>query len=400
MFERVLVNRINSIYETSETQHGFTSGRSTISAWMTVKELVAQSTQKYVVGVFVDFRGAFDNLSWSAVISKLASIGCRELPIWRSYFANRKSCLVGRRDVAWRNAERGCPQGSICGPVIWNMMMDNLLNVLRSENIKHVAYADDLLLIIDGRSRTATEQAACTALQYAVNWGAQVGVDVSFRKTEAMMLRERFDAGRTLNIRLGESRVHVKAAVKYLGINVGAGMTFVPHLKEMYQKIVKIIAPLKRALRHSWGLRRKATIAWVNGLMKPAALYGAPIWCNTSQSENGRRMLIRVQRVVLVSSLRVCKTVSTVAMQVLAGCLPYDIEVLRLTARYKCKQAIQMSQFDLIDDIEAASADSGKLIEERAMEVWQRRWTSAEHGRVTHEYIPTIVRMTTEFDPP
>lgn len=42
---------------------------------------VNASTKKYVLGVFVDFKGAFDNLEWDCVLEKLRETGCEKLRI-------------------------------------------------------------------------------------------------------------------------------------------------------------------------------------------------------------------------------------------------------------------------------------------------------------------------------
>ena len=112
---------------------------------------------KYVLGVFVDFIGAFDNLEWVRVIEKLGSLGCEEMSLWRSNFQERSVCMV-RVNVVWRKVEHGCPQGSICGPFIWNLMMEDLLWKLNECGCKCQAYADDLLLIIEGQSRVEVER--------------------------------------------------------------------------------------------------------------------------------------------------------------------------------------------------------------------------------------------------
>ena len=36
-------------------------------AWIRVKQVLEWSEKKYVLGIFVDFKGVFDNLSWNAV---------------------------------------------------------------------------------------------------------------------------------------------------------------------------------------------------------------------------------------------------------------------------------------------------------------------------------------------
>lgn len=399
VLEKVVVRRLHRIVEPSPTQFGFTAGRSTVDAWQMAKELVRTSGAKYVLGVFVDFRGAFDHLSWGSILRKLQDCGCREMGLWRSYFRDRKSCLVGRQDTVWHDVVRGCPQGSICGPAMWNLLMGDLLQTLTRHEIRHVAYADDLLLIVEGRNRAMLEGAAVSALQHAVAWGAVVGVDVSPTKTEAMMLRGRFDVERMPIVRVGGGRVNVKSAVRYLGVWATMGLRFERHLRETADKLKTVIAPLRRVLRRDWGMKRKACMAWTNGLLKPIALYAAPVWFETVRSAHGRQLMMSSQRLGLLACIRACRTVSTLALQVLAGCLPWDLEALRLVGRYKHRHNLAMGPADVLTPDEAAAATALETLDLRVAEEWQRRWTLSELGRVTHAYIPHTGQVCMQFDP-
>lgn len=401
VLERIMVNRLAQVYQgSSPTQFGFRTGRSTVHAWLKAKELVSECAEKYVMGVFVDFRGAFDHLRWSIILEKLERVGCPEIAVWRSYFAGRKSCLSGRRSTLWRDAERGCPQGSICGPIMWNMIMDDLLDVYTAIGVRHVAYADDLLLIVPANSRLALEQKSVEAMQHAMEWGARVGVEVAFNKTEAMLLKGKFDHERQPNISVAGQRIAVKNSVKYLGIHVVEGMRFHKHIKEVHEKLMGVIAPLRRVLRRNWGLQRKATLAWINGLMKPVVMYGSPVWYEACQSVVGRKLILKTQNAVLMATLRTCRTVSTEAKQALSGSMPYDIEAVRMAVRFKCRNGLQMGRHDMLTDQEAIEGSSLALIDERTLGAWQQRWQRSEKGRTTFGFVPVVGPMPVQFDPP
>ncbi|KAK9747044.1 hypothetical protein QE152_g5684 [Popillia japonica] len=55
----------------SASQYGFRGGRSTEDAWCKVKECANGTACKYVLGIFVDFKGAFDNLRWDRLLAHL-----------------------------------------------------------------------------------------------------------------------------------------------------------------------------------------------------------------------------------------------------------------------------------------------------------------------------------------
>ena len=58
---------------------------------MKLKTLVVETRNKYVIGIFVDFKGAFDFLRWEVIVGKLHRIECPvpELKLWEDHFNNR-----------------------------------------------------------------------------------------------------------------------------------------------------------------------------------------------------------------------------------------------------------------------------------------------------------------------
>lgn len=180
VLERLMVRRLERGLAGTlcDAQYGFVRGRSTEGAWNCVTEWVNASEAKYVLGIFVDFQGAFDNLEWGCVLDRLREVGCEEIRLWESYFCERKVCMTGACETVWKNVQRGCPQGSICGPFIWNLMIDGLLWRLREHECKVVAYADDLLLLIEGQSRLELERKGTVWMRMVSEWGGRVGVSV------------------------------------------------------------------------------------------------------------------------------------------------------------------------------------------------------------------------------
>lgn len=401
VLERVLVNRLQELIIPHPMQFGFTAQRSTVDAWMMAKEIVEATPTKYVVGVFVDFEGAFDHLNWGPILQKLQQVGCAEEYVWRSYFSDRRSCMQGRRDIVWKDVTRGCPQGSISGPTMWNLVMNDLLISLTDHGIRHVAYADDLLLLVGARSRLTLEQEITRALTIATDWGARVGVRVSNVKTEAMMLKGSFHIERPPLVVFNGSRLKFGTSVRYLGIHVSEGMRFEVHLRETRRKLVTVVAPLRRVLRKEWGLRRKASNSWLKGLLMPVALYGTPVWYRLSTNDRGRKAVYSLQRVALMACLRVCRTVSTDAMQVIAGNTPWDLEAARLTARYKIRRGLATDEHDVLTAAEAAADDRYTILDENVRRIWQNRWEHAINGRITYQFIREVDMNRGElFDPP
>lgn len=73
-------------------QHGFVPGRSTITAMKTVYDWTNASSSRHVIGVFLDMIGAFDNVSWLPVLSRLNVLGASERTMKMFQLSERPDC--------------------------------------------------------------------------------------------------------------------------------------------------------------------------------------------------------------------------------------------------------------------------------------------------------------------
>jgi hypothetical protein len=168
----------------SPHQFGFTSGRSTTDALLTYKATVSDSPRKYILTIFVDIRGAFDNVWWPGLFDTLRA---KQLPheilaIIKSYLTDRSVSFTQGKVTATKNITKGCPQGSVLGPTLWNLLLDPLLDSVWPEGTKAVAYADDLTIIIAHDSRKTLKIRAQAALELVTNWATKNKLFLSTEK--------------------------------------------------------------------------------------------------------------------------------------------------------------------------------------------------------------------------
>lgn len=411
--ERLMVERLvqSEHYHRSGAQYGFTQGRSTEDAWLTLKAFYQGSTSTYLLAVSIDFRGAFDNLLWDKVLQKISSFGVAEYRLWQSYFHNRRVCVIGNAETRWSEVSRGCPQGSICGPAIWNMVMEDLLTRLLTAGHKSIAYADDLLIAIEGSSRVQIEQRANMAMNLVSEWGLTVGVEVNPAKTTMTLLRGKLDAGRLPRVKSGTVNLKMVNCLSYLGVSATPDRTkgkvrfmYHEHLRNLRTKLIKVLFPLKRVMRKEWGLRIRATRKIYLGLIVPCITYAAIVWSDGLLYASVRDSLQKMQRIALLTCVRLCRTVPVEAMQVILGELPWDLEISRWATIRRIRKGLPLTAVDRVNERELiglGEREVRSLIEERLFDEWQARWDTSSKGRTTYEWIPQVRYGSThpEFEP-
>ena len=121
-------------------------GRSTTTNLVVITQFIAKSIdmQAQTDVVYTDFSKAFDRLDHSILLRKLKLLGLSSpfLMLFVSYLSNRKQYVVfnGFRSVEYL-ATSGVPQGSVLGPLLFNIFIDDIVTDLE---VNCLLYADDL----------------------------------------------------------------------------------------------------------------------------------------------------------------------------------------------------------------------------------------------------------------
>ncbi|CAK1589561.1 unnamed protein product [Parnassius mnemosyne] len=196
-FEKMLVRRVkwHIVPKISLKQYGFMPQRSTEDSLYDMIRIIKDELKrkKLIILVSLDIEGAFDNAWWPAIKCRLAETGCPKnlRRLIDSYLEDRTVCIRYTGAEWAKKTTKGCVQGSIGGPLFWNLLLNPLLKELNGKEEYCQAFADDVVLIFSGYRASEVQDRANTALERVQKWGVKNKLKFAPQKRKPWSLRIR-----------------------------------------------------------------------------------------------------------------------------------------------------------------------------------------------------------------
>lgn len=239
-----------------EYQHGFTRKRGTGTQILRTVSKITRELEdgNSVAMISTDLSKAFDSINHKALVYKLHVAGIKNSVIRMIYHYLTDRNIQGRFRTtvgAKTSVPHGVPQGSILGPLLFNLYMSdigpgNRIETSRIQGLYKSQYADDLCLLspskIPDLATARTEWAAECILDYYEKWGLRCNVD----KTDCVMFtmkRKKSPAnprGYRPHVRLRDQIVKYKKSVRYLGVHLDTRLSMNVHAEYNAKKAKQI----------------------------------------------------------------------------------------------------------------------------------------------------------------
>ena len=294
IFEKLMYRRLYSFLTNYDLlydkQFGFRKDHSTVDAIINAINMISMEhgRNKCVIGIFFDLAKAFDTVDHSILLSKLEYYGVRGIVYewFKSYLSGRHQyTIVNKSSSALQNISIGVPQGSILGPLLFLIYIND---IRYASNIADLTlFADDSNAFVSGNSLVDAFDLANRACAQLSTWFSSNALSVNYDKTCFIIFHPSKEDLNVLSIDAPNYIIQMDGilinrvfSVKFLGIMIDQHLNFKEHVNFLISKLNCIRGMFySRRAYLPFSCRKKLYYALIYSLLQ----YGIEVYSLTSK---------------------------------------------------------------------------------------------------------------------
>ena len=225
--------------------------------------------------LLLDFVKAFDSVPHERLLLKLSSLGIHgDILKWLRFFLTQRKqhVVINGAYSDWANVTSGVPQGTVLGPLLFLLYVNDLDSVVKCSTVK--LFADGVLLYAPVCSTKD-----CSALQDDLaaifHWTNRWQLRLNPNKCEALAITNK-RIQLTYTYRIDQQLISWRDSVKYLGLHVHSKLSWSKHCKSVVSKATRSLNCLRCSM---FGCSREAKRIAYRALVRPILEYAAVVWC-------------------------------------------------------------------------------------------------------------------------
>ena len=337
VLERLVANRLNKFIDKHKildtSQYGFRANYSTQMALIDLVDKITASLDKtnHTYGIFLDLSKAFDTTDHDILLNKMSKYGIRGTVFdwFKNYLFDRKQFVVWQNSFSsLKPVSCGVPQGSILGPILFLLYINDLPN--STNLLKFILFADDTNLFYSSKDQKEATSVINRELRSVSEWMNCNKLSVNLKKTCYMIFSNKDVV--SSNIVFNNALINQVTKTTFLGVIIDNKLSWRHHCQKIHMSISRTLGILRRVRNM---LPREALFSIYNALILPQLQYGILAWGNSSQLNLNKLLVVQKKslRVINRSDYRA----HALPLFVKYNTLPlhdlyqYELGVLRIT---------------------------------------------------------------------
>ena len=306
IFEKIMHNRLYTFLEKHEilfkNQFGFRKNNSTVYALAQITEMIKESIDggKFGCGIFIDLRKAFDTVNHEILLTKLDHYGIRGniLNWFQSYLSNRKQ-FVFFNGQSSKPLEISCgvPQGSVLGPLLFLLYINDLPNV--SKVLNFYLFADDTNIYYESDTLEDLERTINKELCKLYLWLNVNRLSLNINKTNYIIFHPfNKPIKHHITIKINKKAISEKEFIKYLGVMMDSTLSWKYQISNIAKKISRAIGVMYK-LRSYLPLRLLKNIYY--SLIYSHLIYAIEVWGSAFNNELDKLLVLQKKALRLMT---------------------------------------------------------------------------------------------------
>jgi retron-type reverse transcriptase len=307
IFEKLmLIRMLKFIYKHNllfASQHGFRTSHSTNTAIIEVVDNITKciDNSSHVAGFFIDICKAFDSLSHKILLNKLYHYGFRGISLdWFSNYLSHRYQYIQHDNLSSNFCfiETGVPQGSILGPILFLIYINDLPNC--APFAKFCLYADDTTIIVSHKTRLDFICLCSNLLDNISLWFASNKLALNYNKTNFMFFgKKSIKLKNTFpNFTIDDHILTCAEQVKFLGVYLDSVLSWQQHINYLCIKISKNNGLLKFSSNY---LPTVILLKMYFAYIYPYLCYAICVWGSASKCHINSLTLLQKASIRIIS---------------------------------------------------------------------------------------------------
>ena len=256
VFEKIILDQITTYLDSNDLihkhQYGFRKNHSTEYAALHIVNYLnyEMDRNRTPTNVYLDLSKAFDTLSHHILLRKLKHYGVCDsaLNLMKSYLENRKQFVQFDECISEMKAiHKGVPQGSILGPLLFLIYINDIPN--SSKLFNFLMYADDTTLYccLEDIYSINKEQVLNSELKSVHLWLSANKLTLNVNKSKFMLFSKHKNTQLPeLNLQINNSNIQSTSEFNFLGLHINTKLNWDTHVNVIGNKISRVIGTIKK----------------------------------------------------------------------------------------------------------------------------------------------------------